>query len=102
MRVLTDIERSIDKTETAIARLTSTLNELKLQLRERTKTKREKKEIEVGDRVIVTSRYRNRFGTRGTIVKVTKAQYLIDPDKESNVARQFRVHHNNVDLIEKK
>lgn len=104
------IQKTIAETEEAIAQLTSTLDELKLQLQAQSqpktntntdaKSKQKRREIQVGDRVIVQSRYRNRFGTKGTVLKVTRSQYVIDPDEGSKIERQFRVHHNNVKRIE--
>ena len=48
--------------------------------------------LEVGDRVIVTNRYRGLQGTRGTIVSLSNAQATVKPDNGAN----FRKYKQNL------
>ena len=51
--------------------------------------------LEVGDRVIVTNRYRGLQGTRGTIVSLSNAQATVKPDNGAN----FRKYKQNLRRI---
>jgi preprotein translocase subunit YajC len=54
-----------------------------------------KKELQVGDSVIVTGTYRNRKGVTGTIVKITPAQVRLRPHNGND---EFQIYKQNIKL----
>ena len=48
------------------------------------------RELQVGDRVLITNNHRGARGVIGTIVRVTPATVLIDPDKGGLKIRKYK------------
>jgi hypothetical protein len=55
-----------------------------------------KNELSVRTRVIVTNRYKGKYGVEGTIIRVTNAQVIIRP---SNGGEDFRKWKQNVRAV---
>jgi hypothetical protein len=54
------------------------------------KPKRDKAALSVGDTVEVTNKYKGRLGVRGTVLKITSAQVLIQEIGGDDVFRKYK------------
>jgi hypothetical protein len=48
--------------------------------------------IQVGDRVVVTNKYKGRQGTVGTVTKLTKTQAYVNPDGDGETFRCYKAN----------
>ena len=55
------------------------------------------RELQAGDRVIITNNYRGARGVTGTIVRVTPATVLIDPDSGGPEIRRYKANVAHLD-----
>ena len=51
---------------------------------------RARRKLQVGDRVLITNNYRGARGVVGTIVRVTEATVVIDPDNRGPEIRRYK------------
>ena len=58
--------------------------------------RKRKHPIQIGDRVIVTNKYKERQGTVGTVTKLTRTQAYVDPDGDGEVFRRYKANLKRV------
>jgi preprotein translocase subunit YajC len=91
---VTALIRELEQLQLRITRVNDRLKQLKTTTRakQQTTTNKETNALRVGDRVEVTNRYKGRLGVRGTIIKVTSAQVLIQEVDNNSTFRKYKAN----------
>jgi dsDNA-specific endonuclease/ATPase MutS2 len=89
-----ELIKELEQLQVRITRVNERLKQLdrKGTQRKQTVTNKESNDLRVGDRVEVTNRYKGRFGTQGTIIKITSAQVLIQEADSDNTFRKYKAN----------
>jgi preprotein translocase subunit YajC len=96
-RELDILTKDLERLQIQINKVTTRINDIRLKRDNKEPITRtdKKKELQIGDSVIVTGTYRNHKGVTGTIVKITPAQVRLRPHNGND---EFQIYKQNVKL----
>ena len=96
-----ELINELQQITTRIDHISDTLHDAGIRTRNAaTNTQRRRRaarQVKVGDRVEVTSSYKNRRGITGTVVRLTPTQAYIRPEGDTG---EFRVYKQNIKQTE--
>jgi preprotein translocase subunit YajC len=92
---LNKLVEDLEQLQIQIKKVTTRINEIKSKhnIKKPTTKSNKKKELQIGDAVIVTGTYRNRKGITGKVVKITPAQIRLKPDNGND---EFQIYKQNI------
>jgi hypothetical protein len=88
--------RELDQLQTCIARVNKRLRQLSNDKHTDKQTTKDKNTLKVGDKVEVTNKYKGRLEVRGTVIKVTSAQVLIQEEGGEDIFRKYKANVKQV------
>jgi dsDNA-specific endonuclease/ATPase MutS2 len=88
--------QELEQLQVRISRVNERLKELNNDDRTSKQTTKDKSTLKVGDKVEVTNKYKGRLGVRGTVIRVTSAQVVIQEEDGDEVFRKYKANVKRV------
>jgi dsDNA-specific endonuclease/ATPase MutS2 len=93
---ITELIQELEQLQIHISRVNERLKELNNDDRTKKQTAKDKSTLKVGDKVEVTNKYKGRLGVRGTVIRVTSAQVVIQEEGGDEVFRKYKANVRRV------
>jgi dsDNA-specific endonuclease/ATPase MutS2 len=93
---ITELIQELEQLQIRISRVNERLKELNNDDRTKKQTAKDKSTLKVGDKVEVTNKYKGRLGVRGTVIRVTSAQVVIQEEGGDEVFRKYKANVRRV------